>query len=285
MSKIFSKDDKVKLELSTEEFLAYHKTAKVISSEAISDVFSKIRDSFSNVRDLLFKGDKEKALIDATGDKYETLKVLKRVKMVNIAKEIIVTPERFKGYYLDYLRDLTLVTEEMVPETIKQVENVKLAIASFLNEYKDNGVLSIYGLSFARETDKKREKTLKLMSSYFPHKKAVSKALIKDVIRSNADVPPLIDELPRLGEAIHQERLNKLSKLSKEISELVDILIEQNAKSGIMNNNTNAKKDLIEIIHIGASCTELCGYLYANTLQLYTAVSNLNKKIIEVGNR
>ena len=113
----------------------------------------------------------------------------------------------------------------------------------------------------------------------------MSKGLVKDVIRSGVDVVPLIEELPRLSEAVNQESLNILSKLAKEIGELTDVLIEQNAKSGIMNNNTNAKKDLIEIIHVAASCTELCGYLYVNTLQLFTAVANLNSKIIEVGNK
>ena len=79
--------------------------------------------------------------------------------------------------------------------------------------------------------------------------------------------------------------MQDITRLSKEVAEMVDLLIEQNGKSGILLRNDEAKKDLVEMIATGAKSVSLVGYLYANTMYLYKALESLSSAVIAVGNR
>lgn len=66
---------------------------------------------------------------------------------------------------------------------------------------------------------------------------------------------------------------------------MVDVLIEQNSKSGILLKNDAAKRDLVEMIHIGATGIQFISYLYANTVYFYKALESLSNAVLVVGKR
>lgn len=285
MSKLFSQEEVLFPSISTEDFVSYHKVTKVVATEAVKDFFSQVKDTLANGYDRLLDPSKEKVMIDASSSKYEVLNICKRIETAHIAHELVITPERFKGQYTKYLEDLVKASEDMVPDTIKLLENIKLAVAGFVNEYSEDGVLSIYGVAYAKTSEGKRKKYQSQLAKYFPHTKTTSKANAKEVVRSVNDMKFIYDRLPMLSASISQEKLEHLQKLTKDVSDMVDVLIDQNSQSGIMVKNSGAKQDLVDILHIGAKNVEFCGYLHANAMQFYTAVRSLSDVIIKVGNR
>lgn len=285
MFKLFDNTEVSVPDLTIEEFSEQHSKMSVVSTEAIEDFFYKTKDVFSSTKDRLFNSEIEKVAIDATSSKYEVTNITKRVPFKDVAYEIVTTPERFKGQYTNYVKDLISVSNEMIPDTIKLLETLKMAVASFINEYSSNGVLSIYGVAYGKTLEDKRLAKLKLISKYFPNTKTTSKANVKDVIRNNNDLLSIYSDVPKLSSLVSEDHLKQLTKLSKEVSEMVDVLIEQNSSSGILINNSEAKKDLVTLIQTGASSVEFCGYLYANSLQFYTSVKSLGDVYIRAGNR
>lgn len=284
MGKLFNQEDVTLPKTSMEEFVSFHKHSQTVATEAIKDFFSQTKDVFSNAIDRL-DSSKEKAMIDASSSKYEVINISKRIETAHIAHELVTIPERFKGLYIPYLEDLIKVSEDVIPDTIKLLENIKLAVAGFVNEYSENEVLTVYGMAYAKTSEGKRIKHQKNLSKYFPSSKTVAKTNVKDIIRNSTDIKTIFDKLPILSMAISEDRLEAIQKLTKDVSEMVDILIEQNTSSGIMTKNTGAKKDLVDLLHIGAKNVEFCGYLHANVLQLYSSIKALSDVYIKVGNR
>lgn len=285
MSKLFNMEETPKLKLSTEQFLQLYQSSSVVSQESISDFLYSLKDSVFNIGDKLFSSDLEKAAIDAMRNKFEVLNVGKRLHMSELADEVVTVPESFKGRYVDYQGVLTEASELMFADTVQLLNNVKMAIGGFINEYKEGGVLSVYGVSYAKNSEALYNKQRKLMAKFFTVSKATSKAKVTDVIRSMGDMERIYKDIPQLSASCSKDKVMQIQKLVAEIDEIVDVVIEQNQESGILSNNSSAKRQLINMIHVAAKNVEFCGYLYANTLFFYNGVQSLSQAILRVGGR
>lgn len=281
MTKLFTKEEDIKIQLTTESY----RQAEVLSLEAVTDYLGKTKDLFNSFQTTLFDYTSEQALLDATSTRHETLAIAKRVNFVHIADEVVTKPEKFEGSYNFYLKELIEVSEKSVEDTHQLLANIKMAISSFINEYTEEGVLSVYGVGYAKESAKKTVNGQKVIGSYFPKGNSSFKAKVKDVLRNLGEVDAIYKDVNKLEAAISHTKVKEIAKLSQEVSDMVDILIEQNGKSGILLRNTEAKKDLTEMIHIGAENVRFVSYLYANSLYFYKALQSLSEKIIEVGKR
>lgn len=285
MGKLFDKAEELNVKYSAEEFVNYYKTANVVSTEAISDYMYSIKDSFVALGNFVFDHKSDRALLDAIEKRHETLNVVKRLHFSDLANESVTIPEKFDGYYSQYVKDLIDISNEMVPDTESLLNNLKMAISGFVNEYSEDGVLVVYGKMYADTSDKLIKKNLKTISGYFPGSKSTFKSKAKDVIKNLGEIEGLYDSSKKLEGAISLDKITKISKLTKEVTEMVDVLIEQNAKSGVLTRNTEAKKELLEMIHIGARSVEFISYLYSNTLYFYNALKALSETILVVGKR
>lgn len=285
MSKLFEGEEIAPMNVSLEEFSKRYNASVFISREAIQDYFYKLKDVISTTNESIFNSDLEKASLDATKDKYEVINISKRIHIAHLSDEVVTTPDKFKGTYLDLLLELKSSSGIMYEDTIKLLSNIKMAVASFINEVSKDGALSIYGVSYSKNSKKKREECLKKVSKFFPHSKSITKAKATDVLKSLKDLEVIFKEVPELAKVSSEYKIDKLLTLSKEVSEMVDILIEQNANSGVLTNNSTAKKDLVDMLQVGATNVEFCGYLYSNTLFLYKAIKDLSDTVIRVGNR
>lgn len=284
MNKLFKPEMDVKICFSTEEFLEYHKTASVISTEAATDFLYAIKDKVntlivSNIQkhDTAFK--------DAMSDRFLLLKVLKRTHFSDLARENVSIPERFQGNYADYLKTMIQITGEVIPETIQLLNNLKMAVSGFINEYSENGIMSVYGKTYVEASDKLITKQKKVVSQYFPTNKSNTVSKVKDVVSGVGEIEYLFNTTNKLEGNINHDRLKEIVKISKEVSEMVDVLIEQNSKSGILIKNDAAKRDLVEMIHVGATSVEFVAYLYANSVYFYNALKSLSDKVLEVDKR
>lgn len=284
MSKLFAGGEISGLKFSTEEFKNYYGNASVVSLEALSDYFYKIKDSFNTISSSVANLNNDKIVTDIFATRFETQHVLKRVKFNELRVETVSKPEKFKGKYVDYTAELIAAANILVPNTEETLNTLKLAISSFINEYQEDKISNLYGVAYFKEAEKLTETHRKDISKYFSSNNSV-KAEIGDLLKSLSDVEQLFNDVQKLDEIINLNHIEHLIKLSKEAAELVDLLIEQNSKSGILLKNDSTKKELVKAIHISATEIETVSYLYSNCVFLYGAIKSLSEKIIEVGNR
>lgn len=268
---------------SQEEFKDYYNKVVVISSEAMSDFFFKLKDSFNTIQTTLLNIDRDKAALDTLSTRFETEHVISRLKYIDIKDELVDKPENFKGKYVDYIKDLISSSDEVLKNTESTLNNLKLAISSFINEYTEDKVHTLYGGIYFKEADKIVDKHQKEISKYFPKANSSVKAYLGDLLKSLNDVPNIYSSIQTLEEIINERKIDDISKLANEASSLVDVLIEQNKTSGILLKNNTVKKELVDALHIAAKEVEFLNYLYSNIIFFYASFKKMSDILLAKG--
>lgn len=276
--KLFA-NESVDIKFSTEKFVDYYNSSNVIAEEALSDYLYKIKDSFANVFKKLSGSVNDKAVLDITSTKFETLHKIKRLKFVNVKDYMTSKPENFKGKYIDYTLDLVNVSGVIVGDVEAALNNLKLAIASFINEFSENKVSTLYGSIYFKKTEKIIEQNKREISKYFPIANGSTKAYVGDLLKTLNDIEALYKNIEILDSTLNTTKIAYISKLTNECAELVDSLIEQNTRSNILAKNDTAKKELINAIHTTAREVELLNYLYSNAIIFYGSFKNLTDEL------
>lgn len=284
--KLFNTEDKQNLNnTSLEAYNAYLSTTNVIAQEALSDYLHKAKDKFVNLYNFITAQYTDKIVSDIVSNRFEVSHKVKNINFTNIREDITSKPENFKGKYVDYTLDLINTSNVMAEETEKTLTNLKLAIASFVTNYKEDKVDSLYGASYFNATAKYLELNRKAISAYFPTNDGSTKSTFKDIFKSMNDLSSLYKNIEILDKTINIGRVNYIAKLSKECSELIDTLIEQNMSSNINLNNNTYKKDLTNAIFIAAKEVEFFSYLYFNVISFYGSFKNNVDDLVKLSDR
>lgn len=244
--------------------------------------FNQIKDSVNTINAVIFDATKQRAVIDALSKQYQTEHAVKHLDFVYVREEYVPIPENFKGKYVDYLDDLINTSSLMVQDTYKTLDNLKLAVSSFINEYSENKVHTLYGVSYFKASQKLIDKHTNDIKKYFPAKTNAVKAPIGSVLKSLKDVEELYGKIQTLNTFINDKTIQELQKQSNDVVALIDALIEQNIRSGILLKNNDSKKQLIDAINTAAREVEFVSYLFSNTVFFYSAFQKLSEKLIEL---
>ena len=279
--KLFA-NESVDIKFSTEKFVDYYNSSNVIAEEALSDYLYKIKDSFATLFKKLSGSVNDKAVLDITSTKFETLHKIKRLKFVNVKDYMVSKPENFKGKYIDYTLDLVNVSGVIVGDVEATLNNLKLAIASFINEFSESKVSSLYGAVYFKKTEKLIEQNKREISKYFPIANGSTKAYVGDLLKTLNDIEALYKNIEVLDSTLNTTKISYISKLTNECADLVDSLIEQNTRSNVLAKNDTAKKELINAIHISAREVELLNYLYSNAIIFYSSFKNLTDELNKI---
>ena len=282
--RLFTEGETPSIQLSTEEFGAYYQTATVVSMEALSDYLFKIKDGFATLKAKLVDHSQDKMLTEVLSTRFETVHVVKRLNFVHVKDHYVQIPESFHGKYVDYLQDLVEVATTFVPNTQMTLNNLKLAISSFINEYSEDKIHTLYGVSYFKEAQKQTQNATEQISKYFPVKSHATQAPVGSVLKNLNDMDQIYKLLSKLESIINLPAMEQINKLALDAAELVDIVIDQNTKTSILLKNNATKKELINIIQISAKQTEVAAYLYSDVVFLYTAIKRLSELLIELGN-
>lgn len=277
--KLFSGQDKFDSPFSMEEFRGHYQTASVVSAEALSDYLYKVKDAFSTTFDRLSAAVNDKVVIDTTSTKFETMHRLKRVKFIDLKDYLTSKPENFRGKYVDYTLDLINASKIMVENTESTLNNLKLAISSFVNEYSENKVSTLYGAVYFKEAEKLVEENRKEISQYFPDSNGSTKAYVRDVLKTNNDIESLYKNIEMLDTILNLSKVDYIAKLTNECVSLIDTLIDQNTKTDMLSKNDTIKKELISAVHISAREVEFLNYLYANAIIFYGVFKSLTEDL------
>lgn len=281
--KLFSNQENFVPNFSMEEFRGHYLSAKVISAEALSDYFYKVKDVFSTVYNSLSSATNDKVVIDTTSSKFETMHRVKRIKFIDIKDFITSKPENFRGKYAEYTLDLINSSKIIMENTESTLNNLKLAISSFVNEYSENKVSTLYGAVYFKEAEKLVDENKKDIAKYFPESNSSTKAYLRDVLKTNNDIESLYKNIEMLDSILNLSKIDYIAKLTNECVELIDTLIDQNTKSDMLSKNDTVKKELVSAIHVSAREVEFLNYLYANAVIFYgcfkSLTSDVNKAI------
>lgn len=279
--RLYDSSEVIQPQFSQEQFNTYYQTASVVSLEALSDYFYKLKDAFSTIQSKVTDLNGDKIVSDTLSTRYETEHVIQRLKFVDLKDHLVQKPENFKGKYIDYIKDLILASNDVVNNTEATLNNLKLAISSFINEYAEDKINTLYGNVYFKDAEKITVKYTKEIAQYFPKADTSSKAEINDILKSLNDIPVIYNSITTLEKSINETKLKNISKLANEASELVDLLLEQNKTSSVLLRNDATKKDLVNAIYISAKQVELVSYLYSNAIFFYSSFKKLSDFLIE----
>ena len=277
--KLFKEKDNIIPQFSLEQYRDYCRTASVISQESITDYFYKVKDLFSTTFQSLSGVTNDKIVIDSVATRFETLHRLKRVKFIDVKDNITSKPENFRGKYVDYTLDLINSSRVIVESAEVTLNNLKLAISSFLNEYSENKVSTLYGATYFKDSEKVTEANRKDIAKYFTDTNSSSKTYVKDVLKTLNDVESLYKNIEVLDTNLNFTKIQYIAKLTQECVDLMDSIIDQNTKNDIFSRNDSVKKELIYAVHVSARSVEFLNYLYSNAIIFYSVFKNLTQDL------
>lgn len=277
--KLFASTENIKISFSEEVFLQHIENSKVISTENLFDFFYSIKDTFNNIANRITGKINDKVVLDITSSKYETLNKIKRIDFVKAKEYLVSKPENFEGKYIDYVTVLLNSAKVISEDTERTLNNLKLAIGGFINEYKDKKVMTLYGDTYFNKTEKLLESHRKDIASFFPHKNLNTKTTLNKVLKSLNDIEVLYKNIEIMDSILNATRLQFISKLTNECAELIDSLIELNTKNNILEKNNHVKKELIKAISISAREVEFLNYIYSNIYIFYGVFKNMIEEL------
>ena len=273
--KIFDTKETFKEEISAEAFASRYQTASVVSTESLGSFFAKLKDSFAVNFSFMVGGIGDITTKEVLENRYETLHALKSIKFIHFREETTSKPENFKGYFVDYLEDLTKTSAKISVEVIQTLETLKMTVASFVNEYSDDKMMSVYGETHYKKTAKITEDAYDDMSKYFPQSNQGTKALVRNVLKTERDIPALYEGIAQLDKIINKDLIDRVLKLSKEASDLVDALVLANGKNNMLLSADESKAKLVHALQTAAKQVELISYLFGNAVNFAGCFVNL----------
>lgn len=281
MPKLYSNEHIPTQVKSLEEFVAFYNSSTVVSAESLDSFFSKLKDTFHSAKRTVTSS--EAIVSNLLLTRFQTESVIKDINYIDFKETTVEVPENFKGKYIDYLKALLEIAETLNSTTTNTLNHLKLSISSFMNEYKEDKVFTLYGTSYFQETEKELKENKKLLKPFFPTDSRSVKAKVSSVLYTLKDVPELYNKAQELEKLITFEDIKKANRLASEASDLIDVLIENNKNSSVLLKNNQTKKDLIFAIQIAAEQVEFQNYIYANMTFLYAAIQKLSEAILNHG--
>lgn len=276
--KLFNKTDKFELNLSQEKFVQYHSSASVLSTESLAVFLSQVKDTFSGVT-RTFDAGTQRFFKEVDSSRFETIARAKEVKFVNFRHEVVAKPEQFKGYYLDYAKQLSVSAETVSELVDTMLSSLKLAVSTFINEYSPDKGDILYGQKSFTEGTKLLDSEKQEVAKFFKAPAAKVRDQVQNLMRSNADFEQIYLQFDTLKKIYTDDRHAEIERHVKSTTELVDVLIDLNVKSAVLNKNDELKKQLVSAIHSTASAVEYHYALYANTLFLAKAFKELTQSL------
>lgn len=270
------------LTLSQEQFSQYYQSASVISQESLSSFFSQVKDSLHTFHATLFDADKSRVVLDTLSTRFETQHAVKGLRFAHVADHNVGIPENFKGKYVEYVDELITAASAVLPHTLQSLDHLKLAVSSFINEYSENKVHTLYGGAYFKSTEKLIEQHRKRIAAFFPEKNHAVKAPIGKVLKSLNDIEALYNKIDTLNTVVNETSFHDIHRRSQDVASLVDSLIEQNTKTSVLLKNNEVKKELVAAIHTTAREVELAAYLHSNAVFFYAAFKKLSERLIEL---
>ena len=280
--RIFSATDTTSAPIAYEDFAAYYRHAGVVSTESVSQYFSRIHDTFANIKGV-FTSDQDSFVLKTLDNKYETLHLARQVKYVDFREDLVSRPETFSSLYVDYFQDLSTMASITRASVFKSIDTLKMAVASFINEHQEGQLDSLYGARYFQAEKKVIEAQRAANKQHFKAPQNKTKTPVHTVIKSMSDFEKIYPLIDTCAATLNQPNATHLETSVRDVTDLIDALVEQNLKTGVLVKSQGAKKELIEAIDQSAKAVEFYTALYAEFFGVCAGFKTLTDALIARG--
>jgi len=264
--------ENIKTTYSKDSLYEYLITSTVISNEAITDYFAKLKDAINAAIGLIYTPYNDKAVADILRHKHEVIEKAKHLDFTATSFNVTSKPINFKGYYTNFVDDLYNNAKEINELTKNTLSKFKTVLSLYINSNFELVDASMLGINQFKLADSKREKIESDVSKYFSSKYGDTKARFRDIFRSYSDVKYVIDGIIKLDSVIYPDKLKEVEREVESIKGLLDTIIENYINNP--SRNTKAKQDLMVITNICAKIVEMHYYFYGTCYNFYSVFKN-----------
>lgn len=249
---------------------------------AFKNVVPELREKLVNAFDSLKGAD------DLTKEVNEVIKSFKKVEKkiphasyLNVAKVVVSVPEGFKGNMLDYLTFLNSISEEIFRDANKVLGEYNVVLSSFISNKQDKITLKDHTALFKRVKERRVQITEKI-ATFFPTTSVTSKQRLSDVCERFADLEPMSKVVELLGRERKSHNLKEISASVRQITDLLNIVVDDVQKNGIENVSGAAAMNISEGAYELGKFIELVAIYRTLVDQSITAAKDLFEKLDKI---
>jgi hypothetical protein len=279
---VFSSRDTTPAHIAHEQFAGYYRNASVVSMESLGQYLQRVRDTFSSVKSAIVP-EQDKFVAQTLSNKYETLHLAKQVKYTDFRADLVSRPETFSSLYVDYLEDLTEIAQATHASVLKSIDTLKIAVASFINDYQEGQVDSLYGARYFQVEKKVIEAQQDRNKKHYKAPQNKTKTEVQTVIKSMTDFEKIYALIDACAATLNQPNATHLEKSVRDVTDLIDALVEQNLRTGVLVKSQGAKKELVGAIDQTARAVEFYTALHAEFFGVCSGFKTLTDALIARG--
>lgn len=277
--RIFSPSDNISSTVSYEQFATYYRGASVVSMESIGQYLQRTRDLFESVKGLV-TSDQDKFVQETLNNKHEVQLLSRQINYVDFRRDLVTRPEGMSSLFVDYLEDLCDIAQRTHESALKSLDTLKLSVASFINEHSDGQIDSLYGARYFEMEKKVIDAQRDANKKHFRAAANKTTAEVQDVIKGMTDFAKIYPLIDTCAAVLNKPNADTLEKLSRDATDLIDALVEQNLKTGVLVKSQGAKKELVDAIDQTARAVEFYTALYAEFFALCSSFKRLTEALI-----
>ncbi len=267
---------------SFEQYIDVIKHSQTVSNESISGFLTKIQDSLVSTFNTMTMKYNDKAVDEVMSVRYQTLAKAKTLDFTVTSENLTSIPESFRGKYIKYIDDLKNTAKVSIPEVEKVLTDVKIVIATFVNDPSDDKIGGIYGLDTFKRAEKNLEKHQAEISKYFPANTGKMKASFRDILQTYDDFDKLFYEIQSMDTTFNYDAIKAIYREVENIRGLIDTLVTLTSTGSIEMKNERLKKELVFATYIAGKYVEFMSYLFTNILVFYSVFKNNCEDLIKL---
>lgn len=264
--------------VSAEQFANYYQGARVVSMESLGQYLQRTKDIFVGLKNF-FSADQDKFVQETQASRNEVNYLAKQVSYGDFRLDSITRPEMMSSLYIDYLEDLAKIAERVHTSVGKSLDNLKIATASFINEYQEGQLDSLYGHRYFVQERKVIDDAKDINKKHYrlPANKVNCK--VQDVIKSMTDFEKIFVQIDICASVLNSSNAERIASMTKSVTELIDALVDQNLKTGVLLRSEGAKKELLDAIDQTARAVEFYTALHAEFFALCSNYKRLTEAL------
>lgn len=279
---IYSPNDTAPNHIAHEQFSVYYRNASVVSMESLTQYLHRVRDTFTGVVGLV-SFEQDKFVMETLSNKYEALHLAKQVKFADFRTDLVSRPETFSSLYVDYLEDLSEIAAITHTSVLKSIDTLKMAVASFINDHQEGQVDSLYGARYFQVEKKVIDAQRERNKKHFKAPQNKTKTTVQTVIKSMTDFEKIYPLIDGCAATLNHPNADSLEKSVRDVTDLIDALVEQNLKTGVLIKSQGAKKELVESIDQTARAVEFYTAMYAEFFGVCSSFKTLTDALVARG--
>lgn len=223
------------------------------------EISVRIRSVSAKLTSLFEQTTTTSALI--AGRERAVVKASEHLDLLLFGENFILTPENFKGKFLDYAQVLAKITQTSHKTQLNVFSDYTAILSSFITNKEDK--ISVQDHTKLYDSVRKeREQASKEISVFFKDQTGKSRQKLKSVISRFAELPELLKATEVVGVTNAKYDLKALENSVNHCADLIDLIIKQVKENSIKSVSPEAAKNIAMGAYEMAKFVEYISLLY-----------------------